>query len=215
MQTVEVAAEVADYADYIIASEEGVNSAGFPYNEILTKWEEQTSTENLCLEIGFQYHQYYSMQDIYPFSCSVLKTNKFDELLNKLEEFTTQWSSQASDSIFLESRQQCLEFNGAGFTNPPLDIDIKEFFTIIFDNAENEQIQAISYELLTAIESCYIFQKTDEYPTGYTSDDVGTAIIWFPDEETQGFFDIRKAEYQQLRFAQTNWQFFLENTFTE
>jgi len=214
MQTVEVAAEIAEYTDFIIASEEGVNSAGFPYNEIFSKWEEQTTTENLCQEIGFQYHQYYSMQEIYPFSCSVLKTDEFDGLLSKLEEFTTHWSSFASEMIFVESREQCLEFNGAGFTNPPLDIDIKEFFTIVSENTEDEQLELIADEILIEIESCYIFQKTDEYPTGYTSDDVGSAIIWFPDAETQGFFNERKEEYQNLQFSQTNWQNFLENTFT-
>ncbi|MDP8200718.1 MAG: clostripain-related cysteine peptidase [Candidatus Tenebribacter burtonii] len=213
MQTVEVAAEVADYTDYIIGSEGGVDWKGFPYTEIFSMWEEQTTTENICLDIGFQYHYYYFMEEIFPISCSVLKTSEFPHLLNKLEEFTAEWTAHANENIFIESRQDCIEFNEAWSTNPPLDVDIKEFFTIVSDNTEDEQLEAITDELLTAIESCYIFQKTDDYPTGYTSDDVGTAIIWFPDEETQGFFEIRKEEYQSLQFSQTNWLDFLENTF--
>jgi len=216
MQTVEVAAEVADYTKYIIASEDGVNSVGFPYAEIFTAWEGQTNTENLCLEIGFQYHQYYDgLVGVDQFSCSVLKTNEFDGMLTKLEEFTAVYSDSANAEIFVESRQQCLEFNDGGFTNPPLDVDIKEFFTIVSDNTEDEQLETMADELLTTIESCYIFQNTDDYPTGYTSDDVGAAIIWFPDEETQYFFDTRREEYQQLRFTETGWLDFLENTFTE
>jgi len=215
MQTVEVVAEIADYADYIIGSEGGVDSKGFPYAEIFSMWEEQTTTENICLEIGFQYHYYYFMEEIFQISCSVLQTAEFPQLLNKLSEFTSQWTVNASDEIFIESRQECIEFNDGGSTNLALDVDIKEFFTIVSDNTEDEQLEAMADELLTAIESCYIFQNTDDYPTGYTSDDVGTAIIWFPDDATQGFFDIRKPEYQQLQFAQTNWQDFLENTFTD
>ncbi|MHA1739066.1 MAG: clostripain-related cysteine peptidase [Candidatus Heimdallarchaeota archaeon] len=213
MQTVEVATEIYNYADYIIASEGGVNSAGFPYAEILSSWEEQTASENLCREIGFQYHKFYSDQGIYPFSCSVLKTSEFSQLLDRLTQFTSQWTINASDEIFIESRQNCLEFNDGGYTNPPLDVDIKEFFTIIFNTTENDLLGNFANDILIAIESCYIFQKTDIYPTGYSSDDVGTSIIWFPDMETQGFFNIRKEEYQQLQFSETNWHNFLENSF--
>ncbi len=217
MQTVEVSAEVADYTEYIIASEGGINSAGFPYSEIFSMWESEdnVSLESLCLEIGYQYYMYYSMAEIYPISCSVLKTSEFPQLLDRLEEFTAVYSDIASSEIFVESRQQCLEFKGAWSTNPALDVDIKEFFTVVNDNTENDSLSLNCAEILTTLESCYIFQNTDDYPTGHTSDDVGAAIIWFPDEETQGFFDIRKAEYQQLRFAQTNWLDFLENTFSE
>ncbi|MEA2095554.1 MAG: clostripain-related cysteine peptidase [Candidatus Cloacimonadota bacterium] len=214
MQTVEVAAEVADYTDYIIGSEGGVNSAGFPYAEIFSVWEEQTSVESICLEIGFQYHLYYDMIGINPFSCSVLKTSEFPQLLNKLEEFTVEWSADAAAEIFMQSRQDCLEFNPSGFTNPALDVDIKEFFTNVYNNTENDSLSTISSEILTAIETCYIFQKTDEFPTGYPSFDVGSAIIWFPDAETQGFFDIRQEEYRDLQFSQTNWLDFLEHSFT-
>ncbi len=214
MQTVEVAAEVADYTDYIIGSEGGVNSAGFPYAEIFSGWEEQTSVESICLEIGFQYHLYYDMVGINPFSCSVLKTSEFPQLLNKLEEFTAQWSADASAEIFVQSRQVCIEFNASGFTNPALDVDIKEFFTNVFNITENDSLSMISQDILTAVESCFIFQDTGIFETGYPSDDVGTAIIWYPDNETQGFFDMRKDQYQNLQFSQSGWLDFLENSFT-
>jgi hypothetical protein len=215
MQTVEVAAEVTDYADYIIGSEDGVNSAGFPYTEIFSIWEEHTTPESICLEISFQYHLYYDIAGINPFSCSVLKTSEFPHLLNKLSEFSLNWSEHAADSIFTQSRQNCIEFNGAGTNNLALDVDIKEFFTNVYNNTENDSLSTISNDILNAIESCYIFQNTEDYPPGYPSDDVGTAIIWYPDEETQGFFEIRKEEYQQLQFSQTNWLEFLENSFTD
>lgn len=214
MQTVEVAAEIAEYTDYIIGSEDGVNSAGFPYAEIFSMWEEQTNTKNICLEIGYQYHKYYNLEEIFPISCSVLKTSEFPQFLTKLSEFTSQWSECASDEIFIESRQNCIEFNGAGTTNLPLDVDIKEFFTNVYNNTEDDSLRTISNDILNAIESCFIFQNTIDYSSGYPSDNVGTAIIWFPDDETQGYFNDRKTEYEQLQFSQTNWLDFLENSFT-
>ena len=215
MQTVEVAAEILNYADYIIASEGGVNSAGFPYAEVLSIWEEQTNTESISLEIGSQYHRFYSEQGIYPFSCSVLKTSEFSQLIDNLTEFTAVYSDSANAEIFIESRQQCLEFNGAWSINPPLDVDIKEFFTFVNNNSQNDSLTNISQDILQAIESCYIFQKTDDVYTGYPSDDVGPAIIWFPDEDTQYYFDTRREQYQQLQFSQTNWLDFLQSTFTD
>lgn len=215
MQTVEVAAEIAEYTDYIIGSEDGVDDAGFPYDEVLSMWEEHTTPESICLEIGFQYHLYYDMAGINPFSCSVLKTSEFPALLTKLNEFISKWAVHSSNEIFINSRQNCIEFNAGGFTNLALDVDIKEFFTNVYNNTENDSLRTISNEILIAIESSYIFQKTGIYETGYTSDDVGTAIIWYPDEETQGFFEIRKEEYQQLQFSETNWLDFLENSLTE
>lgn len=215
MQTVEVAAEIAEYTDYIIGSEDGVDDAGFPYDEVLSMWEEHTTPQSICLEIGFQYHLYYDTAGINPFSCSVLKTSEFSELLTKLSEFTSEWAVHSSDEIFINSRQECIEFNEAWSINPPLDVDIKEFFTNVYNNAENDSLRTISNEMLNALESSYIFQNTGIYETGYPSDDVGTAIVWYPDAEAQGFFDIRQEEYQQLQFSQTNWLDFLENSFAE
>lgn len=215
MQTLEVAAEVYEYTDFIIASEGGVNSEGFPYAEVFSNWEAPIATDNLCNEIGFQYHKFYSDNEIYPYSCSVLNTSLFPPLLDKLTEFSLDWAVHSSEDIFSQSRQECIEFNDNGFVNPALDVDIKEFFTNIINSTQIDSLTIISEEILTLIDNCYIFQNTEEYPTGYSSDDVGSAIIWFPDDETQGFFDARKEQYQLLQFSQTNWLEFLENYYSK
>jgi len=215
MQSLEVAAEVYEFTDFIIASEGGVNNEGFPYADILSNWESPISTANLCEDIGFQYHKFYSDNEIYPYSCSVLQTSQFSYLLDELTEFTTNWAVHSADEIFVQSRQDCIEFNDNGFINPALDIDIKEFFTHVYNNTQNDSLRTISSEILNALESSYIFQNTSEYPTGYSSDDVGTAIIWYPDSETQGFFNMRKDQYQLLQFTQTNWIEFLENSYSK
>ena len=215
MQTVEVVAEISDYTDFIIAAEDAVKKFGFPYHTILSNWEDYTQVQILAEKIAFYFHEYYWLEEIFPISCSVLKTSEFPQLLNKLSEFTSHWAIHASDEIFVESRQNCIEFNGAGTTNPALDVDIKEFFTNVYNNTENDSLSIISNEILNAVESCYIFQKTNDFPPNYPSDNVGTAIIWYPDEETQYYFDTRKEEYQQLQFSQTNWLDFLENSFID
>ncbi len=212
MQTIEVAAEIYNYTDFIIGAEDGIDSEGFPYEKILSNWENFSGVENTAVGIGFNFHEYYFFLEDHDdeISCSVLKTTKFPQLLNKLSEFTSQWAIHASDEIFIESRQDCIEFNDS-WVSQPVDVDIKEFFANVYNNTENDSLSTISNDILNAIETCYIFQNTDDYPTGYTSDYVGTGLIWFPDDETQIYYENRLEEYLKLEFSETNWQEFLEN----
>ncbi|MCK4307358.1 hypothetical protein KAW50_03915, partial [candidate division WOR-3 bacterium] len=108
----------------------------------------------------------------------------------------------------------CIEFNGS-WVSLPLDVDVKEFFSNIVEYDPPDSLAIFCEQIITNIDRCFIFQKTDEYPTGYTSDYVGTGIIWFPDGETQYYFEERLEEYLKLKFSETNWHEFLESSFSK
>jgi hypothetical protein len=96
MMGMEVAAEISDFTDFLIASEEEVNTDGFPYGDvqgdaILTIWEDHFSTEALAAKIvdsyfdsyqpgGSQFNQEYT----FSVSCSALKMSEFSNLLVKI-----------------------------------------------------------------------------------------------------------------------------------
>ncbi len=212
MQTIEVITEIFEYTDFIIASEDAIDTKGFPYHSILSNWESYSSVQNLAMEIAYYFHYYYWLEEIFPISCSVVRTSLFQNLLNDISFFTENWSENASDDIFHLSRQDCIEFNGS-WEYLAQDVDIKEFFLSVLEHEPPDSLAEFCDQTVTNIDSCFIFQKS-EYPTGYPSDKVGTGIIWFPDEETQYYFGERLDEYNQLDFSNTNWQIFLENTFT-
>ncbi|NQV17159.1 MAG: hypothetical protein HQ534_01245 [Armatimonadetes bacterium] len=213
MQTIEVITEIYEYTDFIIAAEDAIDTKGFPYHSILSNWENYSSVQNLAMEIAYYFHEFYWLEEIFPISCSVVKTLLFQNLLADVSFFTENWSENASDDIFHLSRQDCIEFNGS-WEYLAQDVDIKEFFLSVLEHQPPDSLAEFCDRIVTTIDSCFIFQKTDEYPTGYTTDKVGTGIIWFPDEQTQGYFINRLEEYNQLDFANTNWQIFLENTFS-
>jgi len=212
MQTIEVITEVYEYTDFIIAAEDAIDTKGFPYHSILSNWENYSSVQNLAKEIAYYFHEFYWLEEIFPISCSVVKTSFFSNLLADVSEFSERWSANASDDIFHLSREECIEFNGS-WEYFAQDVDIKEFFSNILEYTSSDSLLEFCERIITDIDNCFIFQKTDEYPTGYPSEKVGTGIIWFPDEDTQGYFINRLEEYNQLDFAITNWQIFLENTF--
>jgi len=214
MQTIEVITEIYEYTDFIIAAEDAIDTKGFPYHSILSNWESYSSVQNLAVEIAFYFHYYYWLEGFERISCSVVRTSLFQNLLNDISFFTEHWSENASDDIFHLSRQVCLEFDEAWGVYLPADVDIKEFFLSILEYDPPDSLAEFCERIVANIENCFIFQKTDEYPTGYTSDKVGTGIIWFPDEQTQGYFINRLEEYNQLDFSSTNWQIFLGNSFT-
>ncbi len=212
MQTMEVITEIYPYVDYIIAAEDAVNTLGFPYHTIFSIWEDYTQVQILAEEIAFYFHEFYWSGDLYPISCSVVKSSLFQDLLADVSEFSERWSANAADSIFHLSRQDCLEFNGSWISSPA-DVDIKEFFLSILEHEPPDSLAEFCDRIVANINNCFIFQKTDEYPTGYPTDKVGAGIIWFPDVDTYYYFGERLDEYNQLDFSDTGWQNFLANTF--
>ncbi len=215
MQTLEVAAEIYQEVDYIIAAEDGIDDQGFPYQVIFSEWEDFSDTENLAKQIGFNFHYFYWEQEILPISCSVLKTSEFPNVIAKIECFTQNWNFNSSNEIFTQSREECLEFNETFDVNPAMDVDVREWFVNLLNQSlENADYELIIFyqEIISVIDSAYIFQKTEEYEVGY-SNEVGSALIWFPDSEAIGFFEDRKKEYENLVFSEAGWLGFLNGSF--
>lgn len=210
MQTIEVAAEIYNYTDFIIGAEDGISSEGFPYEKILSNWENYSGVENTAEGIGFNFHEFCWLNNFSPISCSVIKTACFENVLNDISEFSEIWSEDASDEIFYLSREDCIEFNDS-WVSQAVDVDVKEFFCRILNNEPADStLTAFCIRIISGVDSCFILQDAGFY-TGYTSDYVGTGLIWFPDDETQIYYENRLEEYLKLEFSETNWQVFLGN----
>ncbi|MBN1326938.1 MAG: hypothetical protein JW996_03210, partial [Candidatus Cloacimonetes bacterium] len=209
MQTSEVLTEIGTKASYIIGSEDRICTDGFPYSDLLTFWNDYATLEALCLEItqtyiasyrpgGSQYQQGINPQ----LSCSCLRTDKLDELLGELTNFTASWSDSAAAQYFADARNECIEFNDLDS-----DIDLKEFFSkLMLENIPDSL--AVSTEIiLEMIDAAFIAQEFYNY-----SGNVGTAAIWYP-VNPQTFTDLIEF-YDNLIFSETGWHLFLEKTFS-
>jgi len=88
MQMAEVAFEVKDYTDIVVASQETEPGDGYPYNAILKKMSKMTkkSNEEIAKNIVTQYEKYYSKNETV--TQSALKTSRLDSLVVLLNEWT-------------------------------------------------------------------------------------------------------------------------------
>ena len=216
MQTMEVLAESYQYADYIIGSEESIEVSGFPYgdfegNAILSIWEDYLETENLAIAIVNSFYESYLPGgsqnyegDIFPVSCSVIKSCEFPDILDDITQFSMNWQEYGSISFFDETRFACYEFNDL-----QADVDIKEFFSMLKEGSSSSELSVLCEQILTNIDESILAQQFYNYP----ADDLGTASIWFPDEE-QTLYNLIEI-YQGLSFSQTNWQEFLSGLFSQ
>jgi len=214
MQTIEVLTESYQYSDYIISSEESIKESGFPYgdfegNAILSIWEDYILIENLVIAIANSFYESYlpgGSQNyegiIFPVSCSAMKSSKFADILVDVSQFSLNWQEYESIGFYNEIRSVCYEFNDL-----EADIDIKEFFSLLIETTSSSELSELCEQILINVDECFIVQQFYDYP----ADDLGTASIWFPDEE-QTFNNLSET-YQGLNFSETNWQEFLSGLF--
>ncbi len=209
MQTLEVIDEVDIYTDYIIASEDNVCSDGFPYSDIFTFWEDYLNVEPLCIDIVDTYVRSYQPggSQYTPglnvsVTASCIDTELFPNLKSMITQFSSDWQSQATQSYFTNSRDECQVFNDLD-----ADVDIKELFTLILEQNPPDTLALFCSELLDNINEMFIAQEFHNYLSG----DIGTASIWYPDEN-QTFDDLR-VQYENLDFSETGWTNFLSAIF--
>lgn len=211
MQTIEVLAEAIPYTDYLIASEEAVLSDGFPYDDILNSWENHSSSEAIASNITHLFYESYlpggsqNNSNIYlSTSCSSVKSSQFPALIALWEQFVVDWTFAAGESYFREARTEAYPFNDL-----ESDVDIQEYLQILLDQDIPDQLNSDINALLLQIDKTFISSSFIDYPT----DNIGTAVIWFPDEEV--LFNNLRSQYELLNFAETGWCEFLETTFVD
>ena len=213
MLNMEVISEIYGSTDFIISSEHTIREDGFPYGDIpgdaiLSIWEDHLSTENLSIALVNSFYDSYLpggsqnyQGDILPISCSAVRSDKFQYLINDLQVFAEDWSSQASAQVFQDSRNECYEFNDLNS-----DIDLKQFFMKIKNESSEDSLLVEMCDMILAdIDNCFIAQQYYDFPAS----DIGTASIWFP--HNSDIFSDLSAEYEKLLFNSTGWKDFLEN----
>jgi hypothetical protein len=212
MMSLGVAAEIFEYTDYIIGSEEEVNTDGFPYGDnvgtgILDIWEDYSSTEMLASEIVDSYmSSYFPGGSQYPgyeglLACSALKASEYSSLLDDISGFVD--LSPSIEEITV-ARENCVEFNDLDS-----DVDIKDFFYKLSVITEDQELKNKCENIIDAIDGCFVNQRFVDYLSG----NVGTATIWFPDNDNSAYEDLN-AFFANLQLNNlTNWKNFLDQTF--
>lgn len=207
MQTMEVLFEIGNSFRYVIGSEDEICADGFPYDDILNNWEDQLEPQALSIRINqLLYDSYYpggsqnNSNNFVPISCSVFRTAYLSDLEEELRDFSQEWTDAASEDHFAMARENCYEFNAL-----EADVDIKQYFTELLARDISEELEENCESILQLLDGAFISQLYIDYP----ADDIGTAVIWFPDEQFD--YESLVAQYQQLQFDETEWSIFLQN----
>lgn len=210
MQTIEVITEVYQFNDFIIGSENSVPYEGFPYKEILELWNTHSSPHYLSMNIVEQYitaHKPGGSQNPQGIerrtTASAAATSQLPALLDLIKQFSHDWHHLADSNDVTIARAESYAFNF-----PLSDVDLREFFTKLYQKTDNQQLKSDVQQILQAIDNLFIAAASENLPP-----DTGTASIWFPDNS--GNFNGAKKHYSNLDFTQTDWLLFLENTFPE
>ncbi len=206
MMTVEVLAETAPYVDYIIASEEAVCADGFPYDDIITDWENHQSSKAIASNITNLFYESYlpggsqNNSNIFlSISCATVESNQYPIFLQMWKTFVEDWIELADSEPFLMARSDAYEFNDL-----EIDVDIREYLTILKVQNVSDQLNSDIDGLLEQLDNVFINSRFIDYPT----DNIGTAVIWFPDQEV--LLNNLTSQYKQLKFAETGWLEFLQ-----
>jgi hypothetical protein len=205
MQTMEVIAEVSDYARFVIGSQDEIKVSGFPYEEILSNWELYNTTVELAKGISNDFLDSYFPSgsqnphgSIFTFSCSVVDTYKLPDLLEAIDFFIQEnpidWSNLVS------VREDCLEFN-----DPKIDIDLYQFFLTLSDYYPEADLN----DIFLALENFFVYNRAF-YPSDNMlfledrSSELGFAAVWFPDRINE--FTNLMPIYDQLTYQKnTGW----------
>ncbi len=213
MLTIEVISEVYQYADFILGSETEICPNGFPYDEILTLWEDYTNIQILADQLALTYANSYMpngsqnpFSDPLEIAVANVNTSFFPALLDAISEFVIDWQNYDEPEIFLTARNNCqIDFNDF-----EADIDIKDYFTKLLEISELSELSVDCEFMLDLIDQTFSSQyyidledpnSTQDYPAG-------TASIWFPTEQQQ--YENLLPEFEKLKFSETGWQIFVE-----
>jgi len=203
LQSVEVVSEVADKADYVIASEDVVPAYGFPYLDILPVW--TGTAANIAAQIPELYvnsYVAYGSQNPCPcavrVSCSTLDTANWDAVKTALRSF---WSFHYSSADqILAIRNQCYNLNTYN-----AEIDLTELLNRLAAAETDPNILAGTLALQDAINACLVSKAAIEYPV-----DLGALTIWYP-FETNTFNNFWR-RYLNLNIAPGGWTHFLSHS---
>ncbi len=206
MQTIEVITEVYQFNDYIIASGNSVPYEGFPYKDVLELWNTSSSPYVLSQFIVEEYIASYlpgGSQNPYDsefrIMCSAVHTNQYSSLLTLIKEFSQKWQHIASQDFVRTARE-----NSYAFNYPQSDVDIRDFFTNLSEQTDDQELKKDVNRILDSLNSIFIAELSLNLPPN-----TGTATIWFPvhDYNYTGSIDL----YSELDFAQTDWTLFLKS----
>ena len=161
MQTIEVAYELRNCTDYIIASPWDISTDGAPYDKIIPHcFSETLSISEISSAIAYDYYDYYENLEYVNVGIliSVVKTEELEDLAEKTNTIITKYLDKG-ESINSED-----VFSYDNYTENYF-YDFKSLIIKIISNKDDDYINNIYYKAWSSAydEAVPVYYKTDDY----------------------------------------------------
>ncbi len=193
MAMTEVAYQIKDYADILVASEENEPGDGWPYDTILGQLvvNPTTSPEQLATDIVDKYIYSYISYDV---TQSAIDLSYMDDLANQLSNLAL---AIMNDSLTLKSKYILASVNSQYYGDPDF-IDLHDFCNRIFDYSNSLEVKTIS---LIIKETLLNFAVINSDYNGWNVSGSKGLSIYFP-----WYYGYNYVKYSATNFAQhTFW----------
>ncbi|MBA7498627.1 Clostripain [subsurface metagenome] len=171
MAMTEVAYQIKDYADILVASEENEPGDGWPYDTILAQLVANPlmPTEQLAKDIVNKYIYFYSSYNV---TQSAIDLSYMDTLTSQLSNLA--WAIMA-DSLTLKSKYIFASVSSQYYGDPDF-IDLYDFCNKVLIYSNNINVKNIALSIQQTLNSAVI---NSDYNGGSVSDSKGLSI-YFP-----------------------------------
>ena len=171
MAMTEVAYQIKDYADILVASEENEPGDGWPYDTILAQLVANPlmPTEQLAKDIVNKYIYFYSSYNV---TQSAIDLSYMDTLTSQLSNLA--WAIMA-DSLTLKSKYILASVSSQYYGDPDF-IDLYDFCNKVLVYSNNINVKNIALSIQQTLNSAVI---NSDYNGGSVSDSKGLSI-YFP-----------------------------------
>jgi hypothetical protein len=193
MAMTEVAYQIKDYADILVASEENEPGDGWPYDTILAQLvsNPHMSPVQLAVDIVDRYIYSYPSYDV---TQSAIDLSYMNDLANQLSNLAL---AIMSDSLTLKSKYILASENSQYYGDPDF-IDLYDFCNRIFDYSNSLEVKTIS---LIIKETLLNFAVINSDYNGWNVSSSKGLSIYFP-----WYYGYNYVKYSATNFAQhTLW----------
>jgi hypothetical protein len=193
MAMTEVAYQIKNHADILVASEENEPSDGWPYDTILSQLvaNPTTSPEQLATDIVYKYIYSYPFYDV---TQSAINLSYMDDLANQLSNLAL---AIMSDTLTPKSFYINAAYNSQYYGDPDF-IDLYDFCSKVLIYSYNDQVKSIALSTQQTLISSVVINSN--YNGWSVSGSKGLSI-YFP-----WYYAYNSSKYSSINFAQdTFW----------
>ena len=211
--SMEFITELEGFADYVIASPDEFPAEGFPWIQILPKWDHTFTTRQITHLIMSKFAEAYSLGGIYDFirdrrvSVSVYSMEKHNYLMGAIELFSEVFANPEYSEYFSSIRGKIHSYGRFDLG----DIDLLHFVEqVIASNNFNYNQKIVLNVLHNAVNNFVIYNHTQNSTIGHEHSISINYPLYF-----QHFIGIFEFFWHRLRFSQSGWARFLNYVYGE